>query len=70
MSETEQLIRQAIRELHIDIEPYNRGIAINTDDGAHKMALRNRKGDSVDVTIRDGLDYTEIYTALRTAWRG
>lgn len=46
MTKTEQLIRQAIRELHIDIEPHNKTLNIVADTespGTYKITLAQLK---------------------------
>jgi hypothetical protein len=67
---TEHLIRQAIRELHIDIEPHNKAPEITVDADRITISGQNRKGNSYMVTISEGTPYPQILEAIRTAWRG
>lgn len=67
---TEHLVRQAIRELHIDIEPHNKAPEITKVDDRFTISGQNRKGNSYMVTISEGTPYPQILEAIRTAWRG
>lgn len=82
---TEQLVRQAIRELHIDIEPHNRQIDIQpvlepkdeswsnaerTETTAFMVTGTNRKGDPLSVKIEADTAYPTILETLKTAWKG
>ena len=79
------LIRQAIRELHIDIEPHNRELDIapvlsptdtswhnaeRTETTAYMITGTNRKGDQLSLKIDAETPYPQIVEALKTAWRG
>ena len=72
MTKTEQLIRQAIRELHIDIEPHNKTLNIVADTetpGTYRVTGENRKGESMQLNINMDADYKIILAQLRDAWR-
>lgn len=83
---SEHLIRQAIRELHIDIEPYNRELEINpvltpqdkegwanaerTETTAYLITGTNRKGDPLSLKVEADTPYPQILEAIKTVWRG
>ena len=79
------LIRQAIRELHIDIEPHNRQLGIQpvlapTTEGwsdskhaemtAYMITGTNRKGDPLSLKIEADASYSAILEALKKEWKG
>jgi hypothetical protein len=79
------LIRQAIRELHIDIEPHNRQLDIQpvlapTTEGwsdskhaettAYMITGTNRKGDPLSLKIDAETPYPKIVDQLKAAWKG
>jgi hypothetical protein len=72
MTKTLQLIRQAIRELHIDIEPHNREVEITPDTekaGTYKVTTTNRAGNPMELNINMDADYNIILVQLRDAWK-
>jgi hypothetical protein len=72
-TKTHQLIRQAIRELHIDIEPHNAVLEITTDvesPGTYKVTGKNRKGEPLEINITMDAEYRSIIAQLKEAWRG
>lgn len=79
------LIRQAARELHMDIEPYNRDITImeiksvahgwtdNAEDHEttkYKVSFRNRKGDDASIDVEPEMAYAQLVESMTKAWRG
>ena len=72
MTNIEQLIRQAIRELHIDIAPYHRAVEISKamDGEALTVSFKNRSGDPVDVEISAEAGYAVVHDLIRKAWIG
>lgn len=66
----EQLIRQAIRELHIDIPPHERAFEVTKamDGEAVTVAFKNRSGDKVEVEVSTEAGYSTVYEAIRKAW--
>jgi len=80
------LIRQAIRELHIDIEPHNRQLDIapvltpidregwanadRTEISAYLITGTNRKGDALSLKIDAETPYPKIVDQLKAAWKG
>lgn len=70
MTNAEHLIRQAIRELHIDIAPYHRAVEISKamDGEAFAVSFKNRSGDPVDVEISAEAGYAAIYEVIRKGW--
>lgn len=69
-TDTQHQIRQAIRELHIDIEPNNRAVEVQAGDNAYRVSFRDRRGNAASVSIPTGADYKTIIGMIRTAWRG
>lgn len=73
MTDTRQQISQAIRELHIDIEPYAREVSIEASveqPGTYSVFFRNRKGIDSTVSIPMDADYRSILLAIKDSWRG
>lgn len=73
MTDTRQQISQAIRELHIDIEPYSREVSIEASveqPGTYSVSFRNRQGNDATVSIPMDADYRSIIVAIKDAWRG
>lgn len=70
MTNAEHLIRQAIRELHIDIAPYHRAVEISKamDGEAFTVSFKNRSGDPVDVEISAEAGYPAIHELIRKVW--
>lgn len=66
----QSLIRQAIRELHIDIPPYDRAYEIQAspDGEAVTVVFKNRSGDEVDVELSTEAGYKGAYEEIRKAW--
>lgn len=72
MTTTQQLIRQAIRELHIDIDPHNREVEITADTekaGTYRVASTNRSGEPFSININMDADYKMILAQIKEAWR-
>lgn len=73
LTKTEQLIRQAIRELHIDIPPHETQLEIVADTekpGTYLVTGKNRKGESMQLSINMDAEYKVIHAQLKDAWRG
>lgn len=72
MTITRQQIIQAIRELHIDIEPYSREVSIEASveqPGTYTVNFANRRGEQRTVVIPMDSDYRSILVALKDSWR-
>ena len=73
MTKTVQQIRQAIRELHIDIEPHNVALIIEPDTdkpGTYKITGKNRKGDPLELSVNMDTNYPILLAQLKAAWQG
>lgn len=73
MTDTRQQISQAVRELHIDIEPYSREVSIEASveqPGTYAVSFVNRRGEQRTVVIPMDSDYRSIIVTLKAAWRG
>jgi ribosomal protein L21E len=70
MTDTESMIRQALRELHIEIEPNNRKVTITNDFDGCTVKFQNRKGNDTETKVQAEQDYKTVYELLRSAWRG
>lgn len=72
MTKTEQLIRQAIRELHIDIPPHETQLNIVADTekpGTYLVTGKNRAGNPLELSINMDADYPIILAQLKEAWK-
>jgi hypothetical protein len=66
----EQLIKQAIRELGIDIQPHSRVVGINRQPaGDYLVAFKDRHGEATSLLIDNGVAYPQIVEAIKKQWR-
>lgn len=69
MTETEQLIHQAARELQINRDG-NNPVEAMQDGSTYAVTFRSRQGEHKEVEITDGASFTLIHQTLKAAWRG
>jgi hypothetical protein len=67
---TEQLIKQAVRELGIDIQPHERVVTMDRQPaGDHLVAFVDRHGEHTSILIADAMPYPQILDTIKKAWR-